>query len=122
MAAMPGTAEQFRPYYDIMFAPNNKAGLTARQPDGVMRRRGRGDADRARPRGLNGTGRRTNPMIVSTTANISVGISTSRSTPRDDYRLPVAAERHLPDVAVRGCPGSRDGGVRPARAYRSKAR
>src|SRR5690606_27483115 len=30
-----GTAEQFRPYYDIMFAPNNARGLALASPSGL---------------------------------------------------------------------------------------
>ncbi len=31
-----GTAEQFRPYFDLMFAPNNTRGITLASPDGTV--------------------------------------------------------------------------------------
>lgn len=63
-----GTAEQFRPYYDIMFAPNNGRGLALGDWDGL------GTNNVAFVAAGNvGTGSSTNPIKVTTCSLLTAG-------------------------------------------------
>ncbi|MFN8616983.1 MAG: hypothetical protein U0837_07775 [Dehalococcoidia bacterium] len=63
-----GTAEQFRPYYDIMFAPNNTRGIALGASDGlgvtVLTTVATGNV---------GTGSSTNPVRVASCADLTAG-------------------------------------------------
>ncbi len=63
-----GTAEQFRPYYDIMFAPNNARGLALADPDGVY-----WDQLTLVATGNTGRGSATSPIKVQSCSDLPVG-------------------------------------------------
>jgi len=65
-----GTAEQFRPYYDIMFAPNNGRGLALGDFDGL----GTNNVAFVAA-GNTGTGSSTNPIKVTTCSLLTAGRS-----------------------------------------------
>lgn len=74
-----GTAEQFRPYYDIMFAPNNARGIALGAADGL----GVNNVSSVAT-GNTGTGSATNPIKVTTcsllTANRAILVGATAKT------------------------------------------
>ncbi len=71
-----GTAEQFRPYYDIMFAPNNARGLALADPDGVY-----WDQLTVVATGNTGKGSSTSPIKVQSCADLPVGRAINIASP-----------------------------------------
>lgn len=79
-----GTAEQFRPYYDIMFAPNNTANLYLANPEGTLATQvttvatgntGTGAAAVAGPPAV-----AAKPMLVTSCTNLTAGTTVTVGT------------------------------------------
>jgi len=70
-----GTAEEFRPYYDLMIAPNNAGGLALANPDNLGRTQVGSVAT-----GNTGVGSTTSPVLVNSCAALSDGLNVTFGT------------------------------------------